>query len=57
MPRGQYKNFKPVTAALTKDQADGLKWLSEKTRVAQQVYLREAVEDMLRKYERKLKRK
>ena len=53
----KHSKKKLVSAALEPEQAIRLKKLSEQTRVPQQVYLREAVEDMLRKYERKLKRK
>lgn len=38
---------------LEPDQAERLQRLHEKTRVAKQIYLREAVEAMLTKYERK----
>ena len=52
-----YSKKKLVSAALEPEQAVRLKKLSEKTRVPQQVYLREAVENLLQKYERKLKRR
>ncbi len=54
---GQYAHKTPITAALEPEQAIRLKKLSEQTRVPQQVYLREAVENLLQKYERKLKRR
>ena len=50
---GQYANKKPITAALEFDQYERLKKLSERTRVPMQEYLREAVEMVLRKHEKR----
>ena len=50
---GQYANKKPITAALEFDQYERLKKLSERTRVPMQAYLREAVEMVLRKHEKR----
>jgi hypothetical protein len=46
----QYQNFKPMTAALTFEQAEALKGLSEKYRISQQELIREAVKDLVQKY-------
>ena len=40
-----------VSTYLTKELADKLKALSDRTRVPQAAYFREAVEDLLKKYE------
>ena len=53
MTIAELANYRPVTAALTFEQHNRLKRLSKKTRVPMQEYLREAVDMLLRKYERK----
>ena len=50
MPRGEYKTLKPTTAALTIEQAEALKALSGRTRIPQQVLIREAIDDLLKKH-------
>jgi predicted DNA-binding protein len=49
----QYTNFVPGTIALRPEQRDALQRLSERTGDPQQVLLREAVDDLLRKYAKK----
>ena len=49
----RYKNYRPTTAALTPEQAEGLRKLSDRTRVPQQVLIREAISDLLAKYARR----
>ncbi len=50
MKRG---NLVQMPAYLTPKQKAGLEKLSKATRVSQQAYLREAVDDLLKKYRRK----
>jgi hypothetical protein len=46
------RNLKPVPLYLKPEQHRGVKSLSAKTRVPMQAYFREAVDDLLKKYER-----
>jgi predicted DNA-binding protein len=41
-----------ISTYLSQDLAEGLKALSDRTRVPQAAYFREAVEDLLKKYEK-----
>ncbi len=43
-----------VVFRLNRDRLDGLKDLSKETRIRQSEYLREAISDLLEKYEEKL---
>jgi hypothetical protein len=48
----QYRNFTPMTAALTADQVKTLRKLAELRKTSQQALLREAVDDLIAKYRR-----
>ncbi len=46
---------KPVLLALTVEQHRKLKLLNQRTRVPMQVYMREAIDDLLVKYKKELR--
>ena len=47
---------KPVLLALTVEQHRKLKLLNQRTRVPMQVYMREAIDDLLVKYKKELRK-
>jgi hypothetical protein len=49
-------NYTQVACFVTPEQKTALKRLSQATRIPQQAHLREAVDDLLKKYARDLKR-
>ncbi|HTE41649.1 MAG TPA: ribbon-helix-helix domain-containing protein [Steroidobacteraceae bacterium] len=49
-------NFKQIAAFVTPEQHEALKALSALTRIPQQAHLREAIDDLLRKYAKEVKR-
>jgi predicted DNA-binding protein len=54
-PRANLKRTS-TTVYLEPEQAERLKRLSEATRVPQAIYIREAVDDLLKKYARELRK-
>lgn len=54
-PRANLKRTS-TTVYLEPEQAESLRRLSEATRVAQAIYIREAIDDLLKKYAKELRK-
>ena len=48
-------SFKQIAAFVTPEQHEALKALSAMTRIPQQAHIREAIDDLLRKYAKEMK--